>query len=110
EVVEAGAHGVGIDEQDLDSLGEDVLIDPGLAPGGGDLLRVEPGDFGRDRLEKPDKPGRQSGRSGVPQKDQDLLALAEKLSDAGEEPGFLGSPPGCGESFARGDQLLVEEG
>jgi hypothetical protein len=48
QVVETRADGNRIDEEDLDALGEDVLVDPDLAPGGWDLLGVEPGDLRRD--------------------------------------------------------------
>jgi hypothetical protein len=41
QIVETGANGNRVDEEDLDPFGEDVFIDPDLAPGGRYLLGVE---------------------------------------------------------------------
>jgi hypothetical protein len=108
EVVEARADGVRVDEEDLDVAGEDVIVDPGLAPGGRDLAGVEPGGAGGDVAELAQEAARQGIGPGVAQEDERPLAAGETALDLAGEPTLLGGAPDRGEGPAGRDELAPE--
>jgi hypothetical protein len=108
QVVEPGADGVGIDEEDLDVLGEDMLIDPSLPLGGGHLLGVEPGEARCDLGEELEEARGKLGRASVAKKDQHLGSVAKVCGDPSEEPALFGSAPRGGKGLASRDKLAGE--